>query len=277
MNNSRTYNNISNENLLLVNILNDMYNDNIRQINNLQQSINAHNDANTQIRNLLVQILYSPASQQNSNMFTHRTTPRINNYINNNARQPDIRNIPLNNTPYIIDNAQRYGIPRSRNEQNSITRLLESFFLPVNIYPTQSQIENATRVVRYSDITSPINRSCPISLENFNEDDMVTVIRFCSHVFNSNELNRWFQTNCRCPVCRYDIRNYTPNTPSNLYRDRDINNQNTNRYLQQETENTSSQTNEERIQTTTSMGTGPSVFFDIIVDNFSEDDGTSDI
>ena len=58
---------------------------------------------------------------------------------------------------------------------------------------------------------SPINRACPISLENFNDTDIVSIIRFCGHIFNRDELNTWFRTNCRCPVCRYDIRNYQSN------------------------------------------------------------------
>ena len=92
---------------------------------------------------------------------------------------------------------------------DDFSRLLQSFFQPIEIFPTETQIEFATRTVRYCDIISPINRSCPISLENFTDSDIVSVIRFCGHIFNSSELNTWFRTNCRCPVCRYDIRNYT--------------------------------------------------------------------
>ena len=61
---SREYN-ISNENLLLIGILNSMYNDNIRQINNLSESIHLLNDTNTEIRNLLTQILYTNTNRRN--------------------------------------------------------------------------------------------------------------------------------------------------------------------------------------------------------------------
>jgi hypothetical protein len=84
------------------------------------------------------------------------------------------------------------------------------------VYPTPSQIEAATRIVRYSDILNPRNRACPISLENFNDNEMVSVIRFCSHIFNTEQLNTWFRSNCRCPVCRYDIRSYNPSNLDNL-------------------------------------------------------------
>ena len=59
MNNNlnQVYSNISNENLLLIDILNNMYNDNLRQISNFTNSINSLNESNSQIRNLLFQIL----------------------------------------------------------------------------------------------------------------------------------------------------------------------------------------------------------------------------
>jgi hypothetical protein len=103
---------------------------------------------------------------------------------------------------------------QSQTERPStiFSNLFQSFFDPVLIYPTPSQIENATRCVLYRDIVTPINNRCPISLETFNDSDTVTIIRHCGHIFNSDELNNWFRSNCRCPMCRYDIRNY--NSPN---------------------------------------------------------------
>ena len=46
---------------------------------------------------------------------------------------------------------------------------------------------------------------------------MVSVIRYCGHIFKTDELNTWFRSNCRCPVCRYDIRNYNANASSSSY------------------------------------------------------------
>ena len=314
MEHSRTYN-ISNEHLLLISILNSMYNDNIQQINNLNQTITQLTDSNRQIMNLLVQMLYNPTnSSRRTNLFRPSNvsnTSRLN-YRGNHTTRPttvettDVANanrVFINNTPYIIDNIQRYNIPRnnrsnrtetherSRDENNRFSRLLESFFQPITVYPTQSQLETATRIVRYSDITTPMNRSCPISLENFAENDMVTVIRYCGHIFNSDEINRWFRTNCRCPVCRYDIRNYNPNTRDENYR----NNENTSS-LSENIESTASENNnsqresyddellesgEERntelIQRTANTsfnindGNTSSLFLDIILDGFTEE------
>ena len=103
------------------------------------------------------------------------------------------------NTPYT------YTVPITN--QSTINRILESFLAPIDIYPTLSQLETATRVARYGDITRPPNATCPISLDAFDNDQIVTVIRHCGHIFNTEQIGAWFRANCRCPVCRYDIRN----------------------------------------------------------------------
>ena len=41
-----------------------------------------------------------------------------------------------------------------------------------------------------------------------NNDDEVAQIKKCKHIFTANQLNIWFQSNVKCPTCRYDIRNY---------------------------------------------------------------------
>lgn len=79
---------------------------------------------------------------------------------------------------------------------------------PVLVRPTQEQINNATRVVRYGDVEDPQNHRCTISLMSFDEDTQVTMIISCGHMFNTAELNRWFELNTRCPLCRYDIRTH---------------------------------------------------------------------
>ena len=197
---------ISNEQLLLIDILNTMYNDNLRQIQNLTAS-------NNEIRNLIIRLL--------NNNPRARTTNRQRPYNYRDARYTDtLRNDTNSNSQllfeYMFDlqpyNASNVNANTDTPAQNdALSRLFQRFLEPIEIYPTSTQIEAATRVARYGDIINPRNRSCPISLENFNDDDLVSVIRFCGHTFNRDELNRWFSTNCRCPVCRYDIRNYNQN------------------------------------------------------------------
>ena len=52
-------------------------------------------------------------------------------------------------------------------------------------------------------------------MEPFQENDQVMMIKHCGHIFKPAELQSWFQTNVKCPVCRYDIRNYTSTNSRN--------------------------------------------------------------
>jgi hypothetical protein len=198
---------ITNEQLLLINILNTMYNDNLRQINNLTSS-------NNEIRNLIVRLLNNNNNNNHNQRGRNTNRQQRNyNYRESYTHQP-LNNDTLRNTPllfeYILD-LQPYTATQNATQNDTFTRIFERFLEPIEVYPTPSQIETATRIARYGDIIAPRNRSCPISLENFNDDDTVSVIRFCGHIFDRDELNTWFGRNHRCPVCRYDIRNYNPN------------------------------------------------------------------
>jgi hypothetical protein len=194
-----------------------MYNNNLRQIDSLNNALDNLMDSNNQIRNLLVQILQptrgNNTRRSNSNLFT-----------NTNGL---LGRIMINEQPYIIDTINEYVYPRNQrnNRQSTLDSyaqsvydsLFENFLQPITVTPTQSQIETATRRVRYCDIARPLNTSCPISMEDFTDNDTVTVIRHCGHIFHSQHLNNWFRTNCRCPVCRYDIRDFNSNVSTDFF------------------------------------------------------------
>ena len=216
---------VTDDQLLLIDILNTMYNDNLRQITHLTNS-------NQEIRNIIIQMLNNNTNtrSRNNNIRNNLTSInqntnnlRTNNSRTNNSRTNNSRSNNLfdyysisffdtNGDTNNDTNNDRNNVNFTQN--NPYTQLLRSFLDPIEIYPTQSQIDSATRRVRYCDIVSPTNTSCPISLTNFDDNDMVTVIRHCGHIFNTNELNRWFTSHCNCPVCRYDIRDYNLNSSS---------------------------------------------------------------
>jgi hypothetical protein len=237
-NNSNTFR-ISNEHLLLINILNTMYNDNLRQINNITEMLNNLNDRNNQIRNVLVQLLNTTQTTNNNStrngLYERRF--RENNDRNLNNRNYASSRVNINNRPYIIDSITEFTVPRNLFSRNSIetdTRnlfndIFNNFMEPVEVYPTQSQIESATRRVHYCDISRPLNAQCPISMDDFNDNDMVTVIRHCGHIFQTEHLMNWFRTNCRCPVCRYDIRDYNSNASTEFFNSNSQNTTTTNR------------------------------------------------
>ena len=215
------FSNISNEQLYLIDLLNTMYNDNVRQIQNYNNILNELNENNNNIRQFLIQILNTSnrTSNSNSNRQYNRQY-RNNNNNNNSTRQFNQSLDSIYNSIYdlsmpIAELTALFQTSQSSNsETNNTSRFSESFLAPVEVYPTQSQIEEATRIVRYSDIVSPINSGCPISMEPFNDNNLVSIIRHCGHIFNTDNLNTWFQSNCRCPVCRYDIRMYNLNSSS---------------------------------------------------------------
>jgi hypothetical protein len=276
---------ITNEQLLLINILNGMYSDNLRQINSLSDSIYSLNESNRQIRNLLIQILNTPSNSHNRrNSARHNNRNNLREYASNYSTSnlsSGLDRIYLNSSPYIIENFE-YNIPINRENanNNNISQILQKFFQPIEVFPTQSQIESATRRARYGDILTPRNRSCPISLENFNDTDTVTMIRFCGHIFNTEQLNTWFRSNCRCPVCRYDIRRYNSTAASEIFNE---NNPASNNSPEQpiisspsiplnDAENNSNQ-NRRQVTDISNNSIGrniPSLFLNNIIDSFSD-------
>ena len=241
--------NISIEQNELVNILKRMYDDNIRQMTGMTTSINNIRNTNTQIRNILIQIL----NQSNTRNNTQRQTTQ---------RQTTQRHINGRDISYVYDNLQYIPYTTNRN----IT--MQNFIEPVEVYPTQAQIEIATRNVQYCDILNPINRSCPVSLETFNDTDMVVIIRFCGHIFKPEQIRTWFRTNCRCPVCRYDIRNYNSNTSTNNEEVPFVQSDVSNNFVE---ENSSFIVNEERTNNTNNRINTIATYIDLIFDNVSND------
>ena len=98
---------------------------------------------------------------------------------------------------------------------NTLQSLMQETFQNVVVSPTQEDITNAVDVFMYNPNMQLINTQCPITLENFEENDVVCRITHCGHTFRSSALQHWFRTNVRCPVCRYDIRQNSVNEPLN--------------------------------------------------------------
>jgi hypothetical protein len=94
-----------------------------------------------------------------------------------------------------------------------ISRAMGNFNDPVNVVATPRQISTATRQLLYENIQTPTNDRCPICLEVFQPNSEVTQINNCRHIFNRAELATWFETNVRCPVCRFDIRDHVDVPP----------------------------------------------------------------
>ena len=186
------------------------------------------------IRSNINMVLFSNNSNTN---FTHSNAhqqPNANANYNRNRNRRSTRendqyifydyNNPINPGVY-LDNLANYRNAGQRNRNANaniygtsditadISGLLSSFLNSnVIVRPTNQQIENASRLVSYNEIRNPNSEACPISLERFNPTDQVRQINHCGHIFLPSEFNEWFQSNVRCPVCRYDIRNNHANS-----------------------------------------------------------------
>jgi len=188
---------------------------------------------------------------------SHRTTTRTNNRNINptlsrrrsNSEASDFFNPIINNTSHthrpISQRSSRSFNTPSRQPEERLANMLVSmmmmpsftgqpntltdeFLRPIIVRPSQQQIERATEIIRYGDITNPPNSTCPIQLTHFQENDNVTRIMYCGHIFSENSLENWFRENVRCPMCRYDIRNYTgSNIGGEIRRDINVFNLNT--------------------------------------------------
>ena len=93
-----------------------------------------------------------------------------------------------------------------RDEGDIFTRAFED----VTVRPTRTQIAQAIEVVLYDNTAQ--HSSCSITLEQFQQGEEVCRIIGCGHMFKPAAIYQWFQRNVRCPVCRYDIRDYVQET-----------------------------------------------------------------
>jgi len=228
MNNNRTNRNISNNTTNANNTsnANNSSSTNTNTRNEIARIIELNDRIITQMGNIVElnrEILrnYNQFSREERRPPSQQQPPVTAPAPQTNTESTNLRNY-ISRTPsvysYVYPNYYTTtSVPQNRTNLTSrITeQLIQTFLDPINVYPTQSQIENAIRRVRYRDIVSPTNLSCPIILDAFNDEDTVSVIRYCSHIFNTDALNRWFLSNCRCPVCRYDIREYNANYQNN--------------------------------------------------------------
>jgi hypothetical protein len=158
----------------------------------------------------------NPDIYTNNNINTSRNNSTFRNRnMNTNTNTNTNRNTNINRNNNMInpdDIPELRPRPRTRpSSQSDLLSQILSFISPIAVAPTQEQINNASRFIRYGDITFPISEICPITLERFNMNDIVRQIHHCGHIFSNTAFNEWFCSNIRCPVCRYDIRDYNPN------------------------------------------------------------------
>ena len=167
---------------------------------------------------------------------TSNTTSTTNNSIFNrgitsrrstrNVSTSPIRRNNILTTPLI---STRRSIARRRNARRNLITSLPGILSgeesnvgqdiltatmndsPVRVRPSRSQIRRATRLTVFRNITHEEGTICPIDREILNDDDNVLQIVHCGHYFREENLRRHFTMSTRCPLCRFDIRDYIEN------------------------------------------------------------------
>ena len=104
----------------------------------------------------------------------------------------------LLNYPYERSYRRRYLRP---------TRSIDNL-TNVIVKPSQRQIHMATQSMKYRELKSEQQLRCPIDKELLLDDDEIMIIKKCKHVFRKSNITKWFEQNAKCPLCRYDIRDY---------------------------------------------------------------------
>lgn len=162
--------------------------------------ITQYNQTNNQINHL-----YTVLEELRHNIATiYNNSRQLDNMRNTNGGE---RN-PRNNINMSINSGRTsYNLSDYINnlyrEINMIIPMtpVESFVTPLSPH----EISEFTLTQPFSSFENPINSECPIRLEDFLENDTVTQIKKCGHIFNSAELTNWFRNNVKCPVCRGDV------------------------------------------------------------------------
>lgn len=216
---------------------------------NMIRSINLLDEYRRDVNRLQIHLLNRRFVRESSN------TPQSTNQTSTSNPQQNIRQSPRNRNQQVGNNLSERQVNRRARQIRQTPRsqvfshaglnnalFSNVFTLPQNLFqnmnynfenvivrPSQEQIDNAVEQLLYTEDETLINTRCPITMEDFTVGERLLRIRHCGHTFREDSINNWFTTNVRCPVCRYDIRDYGTNTPSS---DLSMNTNNTN-----ETEN----------------------------------------
>jgi len=169
---------------------------------------------------------------QNSNNILNPPEFRFNNGNNNNTRSTNNDNIPnfqRRNNTFRSQPIWRFGPPppppprwpisnrRNRLVSNLIHESITRMGLPRNNIPTSLQIHDSTTTSKWKDIKNTTDQIlCPITQQNFNDNDDILKINHCGHIFKKDSLVTWFERSSLCPVCRHSILDPSNNTQTNL-------------------------------------------------------------
>lgn len=214
---SRRQINFNDSERFLLNYYTNIYNEQIKSINLMYIELK-------ETRSIIDYITrMDERTRMDNSRMDNSILPNINidflgriNQTNENQRNQNQNEINENQN----ENQNQNQNENQRNNNRSTAYYRWDYYIPIDnledisVYPTQEEINNNTRIVTYNNVINPLNNSCPITLEQFEENTECIQIIGCNHLFNQNGLRCWLRGNVRCPICRYDIRNRNENSES---------------------------------------------------------------
>ena len=199
--------------------LSDMLHVYTRQYNDLISQINLRYEEANRIRDMMCTLTNDIREIHRNSSLTHsHEQPSMRSGIDNDL-DPLSQFASFSEPGNTRTNSGLWGAPSTPTVNRLFNEVIAAYITPgqlnntrffdnVSVIPTAEQIDNSVIIMQFRDIRSPLNDRCPISLIPFMGRDEVMQILHCGHVFCRAELTMWFQHNTRCPVCRYDVRDY---------------------------------------------------------------------
>ena len=154
-----------------------------------------------------VDLIYDVISQYNENIRNYNSIiDRLVNMLHTEIHPPHRRNtfrfrparnrstIPLRSSPVsntlsqlennlMYQTTAAYIINILRRGENN--QLLFNEFEDVEVIPTPTQIAHATQIIEYDSSVNYANSSCPITLDYFEDGELICMIRHCKHIFKN--------------------------------------------------------------------------------------------
>ena len=138
------------------------------------------------------------------------------NYLNNSVIYLNNSITYLNNLVNTINVQQQQNQQQQQNhqqqqnqQQNQHNAYLLNYtfadFEKLSVANLNAIINTNCEDIYYEYISSPNNDTCAITQETFTNNDKVTILKSCGHVFNSCAIKKWLMQHQTCPNCRYNI------------------------------------------------------------------------
>ena len=206
---------------------------NMRQLDVMNDFLYEYNrnirEYNKNIRDIIQMLNVDFTTGLSNNHYGSYTVDENNLRPDTNFENEDDDPVPRTNVPHRTNVPQQSNTVPNSMLSNDASILLSYYMYPINTQYnvnynqninsqdnadilTREEIASTTRTYGYTNElamhTDSSANLCPISLDPFQVGDVICEIIGCGHIFKRFSLIRWLRRNSRCPVCRYQLRDY---------------------------------------------------------------------